>query len=114
MSGLMAMVTNVVNRKKYFVSTIEGPAGWQTAVFRKAFGPFANFKKPEFTLGGSTADRARDQHDRTMAIVRDVDPVNWDEASRKLAVEVIEEWAAAEKTQQDAFYDELLHKLGHE
>lgn len=107
-TGLMTTVRNTVNRKKYFVSTIEGPAGWQTAVFRKVLGPFANFKKPEFILGGSTTDRATDQHDRTVEIVRDLDPVSWEEASQKLAVQVIEEWAASERERDDAFYEELL------
>jgi hypothetical protein len=115
-TGLMTTVTNNITHRKYFVSTIEGIAGWQTAVFRKKFGPFANFRKPEFFLGGSSADRAADQHDRTVAIVRDVDPANWDEASRKLSVQVIEEWAAAEAAQDEAFYEELsrLTTSGHQ
>jgi hypothetical protein len=107
-TGLMTTVTNTVNRKKYFVSTIEGPAGWQTAVFRKKFGPFANFKKPEFVLGGSTTEKAADQHNRTVAIVRDLDPAGWVEDSQKLAIQVIEEWAADKRTEDDAFYEELV------
>jgi hypothetical protein len=94
--------------KTIFSSTIEGPAGWQTAVFRKGFGPFANFRKPEFVLGGSTAERAKDQHDRSAAIARDLDPAKWADASQELAVQVIREWAAAEEARHDAFYEELL------
>lgn len=71
-TGLMSTITNIVNRKKYFVSTVEGIAGWETAVFRKIIGPFANFKRPEFHLGGSEADRAADRHERVIAIVRDI------------------------------------------
>jgi len=107
-TGLLTTVTNAVNRKKYFVSTIEGPAAWQTAVFHKVLGPFANFRKAEFVLRGSTSERAGDQHDRTVAIVRDLDPADWADASQKLAVQVIEEWAAAEGAKHDAFYEELL------
>lgn len=113
-TGLMTAVTNAVSRRKYFVSTIEGPAGWQTAVFQKKFGPFANFKKPEFVLGGSTTERAADQHDRTIAIVRDLDPAGWADASQKLAVQAIEEWAASEKPKDDAFYEELLRHTNSE
>jgi hypothetical protein len=102
-TGLMTTVTNSATRKKYFVSTIEGIAGWQTAVFRKKFGPFANFRRPEFVLGGSDAERARDQHERTAAIVRDIDPANWEEASRRLAVQVIKEWAAAQEVKDAAW-----------
>jgi hypothetical protein len=89
--------------QKYFVSTIEGIAGWQTAVFRKKFGPFANFRKPAFCLGGSDADHAADQHERTVAIVRDIDPANWEEASHRLAVQVINEWAAAQEVKDAAW-----------
>jgi hypothetical protein len=107
-TGLMTTVTNVATHKKYSVSTIEGIAGWQTAVFRKRFGPFANFRKPEFFLGGSAADRAADQHGRAVAIVRGVDPANWEEEARKLHVQVINEWAAAEEAERAAWYDELV------
>jgi hypothetical protein len=82
--------------------------GWQTAVFRKIFGPLANFRKPEFVLGGSTAARAADQHDRAVTIVRDVDPANWEEASRRLAIQVIEERAAVEEAEHAAWFDELV------
>ena len=108
-TGLMTTVTNAASRKEYFVSTIEGVGGWQTAVFRKRFGPFANFRKPEFFLGGSATDRAVDQHDRAVVIVPDVDPANWEEASRKLQMQVIKEWAAAEEAADAAFYDEIVH-----
>ena len=107
-TGFMTTVANAATHKKYCVSTIEGVGGWQTAVFRKRFGPFANFRKPEFFLGGSAADRAGDQHDRAVAIVRDVDPENWGEASRKLSVQVINEWAAAEAAEHTAWYDEMV------
>jgi hypothetical protein len=106
-TGLMTTVTNTATRKKYFVSTIEGIAGWQTAVFRKKIGPFVNFRKPEFSLGGSDADRAADQHERAVAIVRDIDPENWEEASRRLAVQVINEWAAAQEVKDAAWLDEM-------
>jgi hypothetical protein len=77
-TGLMAEVTNVVTRRKYFVSTIEGcVGGWQTAVYRKKFGPFVNSRNPElFFLVGLEEERAVDRHNRMVTIVRDVDPAN--------------------------------------
>jgi hypothetical protein len=90
-TGLMTTVTNVATRKKYFVSNVKSLGGWQTAVFRKIFGPLANYNKPEFFLGGAAAERAGYQHERVATIVRDVDPANWEEASRVLSVQLIEE-----------------------
>ena len=48
---LMTTVTNVTDGKKYFVSTVKSTKGppFQTAVFRKIFGPFANFSRPKKT-----------------------------------------------------------------
>jgi DNA-binding FadR family transcriptional regulator len=109
-TGLVTTVTNAATHKKYFVSTIEGVAGWQTGVFRKRFGPFANFRKPELFIGGSAGDRAADQHDRVVAIVQDVDPADWEETSRKLQVQVINEWAAAEEAEHTTFCNELVRR----
>jgi hypothetical protein len=88
-TGLWTMVSNAVTHKKYSVSTIEGGVeGWQTAVFRKKFGLFANYYNPELCfLVGLEAERAADHHNRVVAIVRDVDPANWDRASHDLAEE---------------------------
>ena len=109
-AGLWTTVTNTVTRKKYFVSTVEEArvGGWQTAVFRKIFGPFANFWKPAFFLGGAAPGRAADQHQRVATIVRDVDPVDWGEASRALSTELIEEEVPAEKAKDAAWYSEML------
>jgi hypothetical protein len=109
-TGLMTTVTNVKTKHKYFVSTVDEPrvGGWQTAVFRKIFGPLANFRKPAFFLGGSTAERAAYQHDRVATIVRDVDPADWEEASRVLSMELIEEDVQAEKAADAGFYSEML------
>jgi hypothetical protein len=63
-----------------------------------------------FFVGGSAGDRAADQHDRAVAIVRDVDPANWEEASRKLQAQPINEWAAAEEAEHAAFYGELVKR----
>jgi hypothetical protein len=108
--GLMTTVTNVATGKKYFVSTVEEPriGGWQTAVFRKIFGPLANFHKPAFFLGCSPAERAPYQHERVASIVRDVDPVDWKEASRVLSMELIDEDVQAENAADAAFYSEML------
>lgn len=106
----MTTVTNIPTQKKYFVSTVEEPrvGGWQTAVFRKIFGPLANFRKPAFFLGGSVAERAGNQHERVAAIVRDIDPINWEKASRVLSMELIEEAVRAEESERAAWYSEML------
>ena len=108
--GLMTTVTNVAIQKKYFVSTVEEPGvgGWQTAVYKKIFGPLANFRRPAFFLGGSVAERAAIQHERVATIVRDVDPANWEEASRVLSMELIEEGVLAENAEYASFHSEIL------
>lgn len=70
--GLMTTVTNINNGKKYFVSTVKGEKGpsFQTAVFRKIFGPFTNFWRPQVVYFGNDAAYL---HDRVTAIVRDND-----------------------------------------
>jgi hypothetical protein len=76
-TGLMTTVTNVMNGKRYFVSTIKSPGSGglqQTAVFRKIFGPFANFWRPQATFFGNDAANL---HGRVTALVRDVDPADW-------------------------------------
>ncbi len=109
-TGLMTTVTNTATQKKYFVSTVEERrvGGSQTAVFRKIFRPIANFSKPAFFLGGSAPERAADQHQRVEAIVRNVDPANWEEASRVLSMELIEEEVRAEEAEHTAQNSELL------
>ena len=78
MKGLMTTVTNVMNGKRYFVSTIKCPHReglQQTAVFRKIFGPFANFRQPQVIFFGNDAAYL---HSRVTALVRNVDPADWD------------------------------------
>lgn len=78
----MTTVTNVTNGRRYFVSTIKNTRGsaasrraeYQTAVYLKIFGPFANFRQPEAFFMGNDAAYL---HDRVIALVRDVDPVDW-------------------------------------
>lgn len=92
--GLATIVINITTQKKYAVSTVEVPPTshrWQTAVARKIIGPFANFHKPAFFLGGAPEERAADQHQRVVAIVRDIDPANWEKASLALELKLIEE-----------------------
>ena len=92
--GLATIVINITTPKKYAVSTVEVPPTshrWQTAVARKIIGPFANFHKPAFFLGGAPEERAADQHQRVVAIVRDIDPANWEKASLALELKLIEE-----------------------
>jgi hypothetical protein len=59
-------------------------------------------------LGRSVAERAADRHQRVVTIVRDVDPANWEEASRVLSMELIEEDVLAEKAEDAAWHSEIL------
>jgi hypothetical protein len=78
MAGLMTTVTNAANGKSYLVSTVNSSRPltglYETAVFRKIFGPFANFWRPQATFFGSDAT---DLHSRATALVRDIDPGRW-------------------------------------
>ena len=77
MKNLMTIVINAADRKQYFVSTVKCPGSkelYQTAVFRKIFGPFANFRKPQTTFFGNDAAYL---HGRVTALVRNTDPVDW-------------------------------------
>ena len=79
MKGLWTTVTNVANGKSYFVSTVKSSRSiglHETAVFRKIFGPFANFWRPQATFFGNDA---ADLHARVTVLVRDVDPADWNE-----------------------------------
>ena len=76
MKGLWTTVTNVTNSKSYFVSTVKSSRRGvhETAVFRKIFGPFANFWQPQATFFGSDAASL---HARVTELVRDFDPDYW-------------------------------------
>jgi len=80
MKGLMTTVTNATNGKSYFVSNVKCSRSseglHQTAVFRKLFGPFANFWRPQASFLGSDAAYL---HARVTALVRDVDPAGWND-----------------------------------
>ena len=79
MKGLYATVTNATNGKSYFVSTVKSARSkgmHEAAVFRKIFGPFANFWRPRASFFGGDAASL---HARVTALVRDVDPADWNE-----------------------------------
>jgi hypothetical protein len=80
MTGLMTTVTNFTNGKRYCVSTVKCPrssAGLhQAAVFRKIFGPIANFWRPQVIFFSSNAPSL---HARVTEFVRDVDPMGWND-----------------------------------
>jgi hypothetical protein len=87
MKGLMATVTNATNGKRYFVSTIKCPRGevlQQTAVYRKIFGPFANFRQPLAIFFGNDAAYL---HGRVTELVRHVDPADWGGKDMFISVE---------------------------
>jgi len=83
MTGLWTTVTNVTNGKSYFVSTVKcsrSIAGFhQAAVFRKIFGPLANFWRPQAIFFSSNAASL---HARVTEFVRDVDPARWNDKGR--------------------------------
>jgi hypothetical protein len=83
MTGLWTTVTNVTNGKSYFVSTVKCPCSGvgfhQAAVFRKIFGPIANFWRPKAIFFSSNAASL---HARVTEFVRDVDPAGWNDKSR--------------------------------
>jgi hypothetical protein len=90
--------------------TVEEPrvGGWQTTVFPENF--WTARELPQ-TCSCSAAKRAAEQHQRVATIVRDVDPANWQEASRVLSMELIEEDVLTEKAEDAAWYSELLRKF---
>jgi hypothetical protein len=77
MKGLWATVTNAANGKSYFVSTVKSSRRkglHEACVFRKIFGPIANFWRPQATFfGGDPADL----HARVTKLVRDIHPGYW-------------------------------------
>jgi hypothetical protein len=102
MKGLMTTVTNVTNGKRYFVSTVKCQRNEglkQTAVFRKIFGPFANFWKPQAFFLGNDATYL---HGRVTALVRDVDPADWDDK---------EMFISAEGDEADDAFDAMIARL---
>jgi hypothetical protein len=87
MKGLCTTVTNATNGKSYFVSTVNSARSkgmHETAVFRKIFGPFASFWRPRATFFGSDGASL---HARVTALVRDVDPIDWQKAHRALLMD---------------------------
>jgi hypothetical protein len=102
MKGLMTTVTNVTNGKRYFVSTIKCPRSkelQQTAVFRNIFGPFANFRQPQAIFFGNDAAYL---HGRVTALVRDIDPADWDGKDM---------FISAEGDEADAAFDAMIARL---
>jgi hypothetical protein len=73
--------------------------GQQTAVFRKIFGPFANFHQPQATFFGNDAAYL---HGRVTALVRDVDPADWDGKDM---------FISAEGDEVDAAFDAMIARL---
>ena len=102
MKELMTSVTNTINHKTYFVSTVKCrrvETLHQAAVFRKIFGPFANFWRPKAFFLGSDAAYL---HDRVTTLVRDVDPAEWDGE---------DVFISAEADEADAAYDAMIASL---
>lgn len=101
MKGLCTTVTtNATNGKRYFVSTVQLPLGsLQTAVFRKIFGPLANFLRPQVVFFGNDAAYL---HARVTALVRDVDPADWNDK---------DSFISAEGDEADASFEAMMARL---
>ena len=94
MKGLWTTVTNVTNDKSYFVSTVKSARRrglHEAAVFRKIFGPIANFWRPQAIFFGNDAAYL---HARVTALVRDVDPAHWNDKDWFISAEADETDAA--------------------
>lgn len=77
MKGLWTTVSYVANGKSYFVSTLKSSRRrglHEAAVFRKVFGPIANFWRPQAIFFGNDA---ADLHARVTALAHDIDPDHW-------------------------------------
>jgi hypothetical protein len=104
MKGLMTTVINAPTGKSYFVSTVkcrhsDSEHLWQSAVFRKIFGPFANFAKPQGLFLGEERDYL---HAHVTTVVRDVDPADWDDKGF---------FISAEGDKADAAFEAMLANL---
>jgi hypothetical protein len=113
---LATEVTNIPTGKRYYVSTTEvqavGNRVWQTAVFRKRFGPFAGMFKPVLFVGGVDESLSRLQHERVESIVRNTAPSDWESAKWGLLSELSEMQAQSESSEDRTFYEHLLRMTG--
>jgi hypothetical protein len=82
--GLFTKVTNIATNQRYVISTVGRMGAWQTAVFKRRFGPLSAFWAPALVLNALEATHAAAHHDRVAIIVRDINPTNWEEAKRAL------------------------------
>ena len=114
--SLATEVTNIPTGKRYYVSTAEveavGNKVWQTAVFRKRFGPLAGVFKPALFVGGVAEGLARFQHEQVEAIIRNVAPSEWDSARSKLLSKLIESQMESEAAGDQEFFEEMLRLTG--
>src|SRR5260370_214368 len=85
--GLVTKVTNIATDQRYVISTVGRMGAWQTAVFKRRFGPLCAFWAPALVLNALEATHAAARHDAIAIIVRDVNPTNWEEAKRVLLME---------------------------
>jgi hypothetical protein len=115
---LATEVTNISTGKRYFVSTAEvqaiGNRVWQTAVFRKRFGPLAGMFRPALFIGGVAEGTARLQHEQVQAIVRDTPPREWELAKWQLLSKLVDSQTESQAAGDRDFFEKLLRMTGGE
>src|SRR3954470_1449907 len=102
MRGLMTTVTNERDHKRYFVSSVKTPNSeelYQSAVFKKIIGPFANFPQPQATFFGNDAAYL---HERVTDLMHNVEPSDW--SGEKFSI-------TAEGDEADATIRAMITKL---
>jgi hypothetical protein len=110
-----AEITNIPTGKKFVVSTVDtvfgGSGVWQTAVFRKRFGPLSACFKPvlKFQSGVLGESSPYLQHQRIIELVQKISPTDWEDITARWRVAV----AAYNAPDNDTFIDELLDALGN-
>jgi hypothetical protein len=105
---LATEVTNISTSKRYYVSTAEvqavGNRVWQTAVFRKRFGPLAGMFRPALFVGGVAEGMARLQHEQVEAIVRNTPPHEWESAKWQLLSKLVDSQTESQAAGDQEFF----------
>ena len=94
-TGYVSEITNIESGKRYLISTAkmmpQKKKTWQTAVFKKRFGPL-KFWFPKLVLNGARVwsselyeDISAEQHCLIETLVHKVPPTNWEAAKASVA-----------------------------
>src|ERR1700737_3730257 len=110
--GFVTRTTNSATGKRYTLSTaqIRGTGIWQTAVARSGFSLLGLFR-PAMIVGGAPSNAGRLLHDSVEALVREVDPQDWESAKVALLRDLLGQHADALKADDEKFLSELTDRL---